>query len=310
MNSKILTIGIIVLLIAVGAVYFMSKNSTSPAATEYCSQDGTLSNTQAIQSHRSYCIKSNIATTHLMPNEPVSFQFSIVDDQGNTLKDFQMTHDMLLHLIVIRKDLANFQHLHPELDASTGTFTLSNLTFPTSGSYRLYADFTPKGAMMGPDGIPLGVTLIQDASVIGNYTAQALKLDPTTKTFDGYNVTLTADPKVLVAGTDMLSFTIKKDGKSVTDLQHYLAALGHSVIIREGTLDYIHAHAVQAPTDVQNGTIDFHVEFPSEGTYKVFTQFKHQDKVVTTDFVVSVTGGAPRTPPMQTEMKIMDHSMH
>ena len=307
MNPNVLhgLVGLVALLVVGSGMYFFAGSQKSASQSgKYCN-DGALSGAKPIQSHRSYCLKYTFATQHLMPNEPVSYQFSIVDDEGNTVKDFQVAHDMLLHLIVVRKDLANFQHLHPNFDASTGTFTLSRRTFPTAGEYRIYADFVPTGAQMDADGIPLNVVLTQDVTVMGNYTPQMLKRDQATKTFDGYTVTLIASPKSLAVGTmDMLSFTIKKNGKPITDLQPYLAALGHSVIIREGTLDYIHAHAVQTPTATQNGTVDFHVEFPYGGTYKVFTQLKHQDKVVTTDFVVSVARDEPQ--PMQQ----MDHAMH
>lgn len=128
---------------------------------------------------------------------------------------------------------------------------------------------------------------------MGNYSPQRLLVDDTTKLFDGYAVTLTTDPKTLSAGTmAMLSFAISKDGTSVADPQPYLAALGHSVIIREGSLDYIHAHAIETPTIEQNGTINFHTEFPRSGLYKVFTQFKHQDRVITADFSISVAEAA------------------
>ena len=314
-NTLIALVGLIVLGSGVYALTAQKKVTPTASGIEYCGSDGTLVASMPIQSHRSYCIKSDIATVPLTPNQPIALKFSIIDDQGNTLKDLQVMHDMLLHLIVVRKDLATFQHLHPEFDASTGVFTLFDLTFGSAGDYRIYADFTPASAQMGPDGIPLNVVLTQDVSVLGQYAPQALTPSATTKTFDGYTVTLKTDPATLTGGEmPMFSFTIKKDGKLVTDLEQYLAALGHSVIIRESTLDYIHAHAIQQPRDKQNGTIDFHVELSSGGNYKVFTQFQHDGKVITTDFVVPVTGGTAVTtqPSAPTQMSTQgtDHSMH
>jgi hypothetical protein len=312
MFKNILIIGIVLLALAGAAMYIFPKKPSNIAANSslYCSPNGTLTNTKPIQSHRSYCIKSDLATMPLAPNTPVPFTFSIIDDQGNTLKDFEIAHDMLLHLIVVRKDLANFQHLHPNFNATSGAFILSDLTFPTAGEYRIYADFLPKGMQMGPDGMPLNVVATQDTTVTGTYTPQALVPTPFTKTFDAYTVTLKTDPVKPVAGSmAVFSFTVRKDGKLVTDLQPYLAALGHSVVLREGTLDYIHAHALQQPTDKQVGTVDFHIDLSQGGNYKVFTQFKHQDKVITTDFVVTVAGGSSQASPAQNTQN-MDHSMH
>lgn len=272
---------LIVAAIVGGVLLFLNKKTTSPS----------------IQSHRSYSIKSLSDTSLLKPNTSTSFAFSIVDDQGNTVKDFRIAHDMLLHLIIVRKDLMEFQHLHPELNTSTGTFTLSDLTFPSAGEYRIYADFIPTSAQIGTDGIPLNVVLNEDIKVEGNYTPQSLSIGTMTKTFEGYDITLSTDPTSLsTSSTGMLSFTIKKDGRLVTDLEPYLAALGHSVVIRENTLDYIHAHAIQEPSAIQTGIIDFHTDFPSGGKYKVFTQFKHNEKVITSDFVISVEDSVSTKP--------------
>ena len=293
MNRNII-FGTVAVVIIAGGLLLYGKNSSMPVTmgtAVYCSSDGTLINTQPIQSHRSYCLKSNTDSLSLEPNTPVSYSFSIIDDQGNVLKDFQAEHEKLLHLIVVRKDLNQFQHVHPELDQTTGQFTLSNLTFPTSGDYRIFADFTPVGAQMGPDDMPLNVVLSEDVKVAGSYTPQPLGSTDRTKVVDGYTITLSSNPKAVAAGMDMLSFAISKDGKPVTDLQDYLGALGHSVILKENTLDYIHTHALETPTATQNGTITFHVEFPSAGNYKAFVQFQDQGKVVTADFVIPVAQG-------------------
>jgi hypothetical protein len=295
MKNKTLIISIIGAIVIVGGAWLYSKNTSAPIATNagvYCSQDGTLSATETIQSHRSYCIKSNATTLSLQTNTPVTYSLSIIDDQGNVLKDLQTEHEKLLHLIVVRKDLNQFQHLHPDFNQATGQFTLSNLTFPTAGDYRIFADYTPIGAQIGSDGMPLNVVSHEDVTVAGSYTPQPLGSTNTTQNIDGYVVTLTSTPKTIVSGTDVLAFAITKNGKPVTDLQDYLGALGHGVILKDGTLDYIHTHALETSTATQNGTITFHVEFPSAGNYKAFVQFQDQGKVTTADFVILVAQGS------------------
>ena len=48
-----------------------------------------------------------------------------------------------MHLIVVRRDLTGFQHLHPTM-TSTGTWNVG-LTLPAAGSYRVFADFKRNG---------------------------------------------------------------------------------------------------------------------------------------------------------------------
>ena len=40
--------------------------------------------------------------------------FRIVDEAGETVTDFDTEHERRMHLIVVRRDLSGFQHVHPE----------------------------------------------------------------------------------------------------------------------------------------------------------------------------------------------------
>lgn len=79
-------------------------------------------------------------------------------------------------------------------------------------------------------------------------------------------------------------------------------------MLREGTLDFIHAHPMQDAKKPQTGEVDFMVDFPEAGRYKVFTQFQRDGEVFTTDFVVSVAQGA-NSGSMNESVPGMDHSM-
>ena len=59
------------------------------------------------------------------------------------VRDFDVTHERRMHLIVVRRDLTGFQHLHPEQDADGRWST--PVTLPEAGSYRVLADFTRDG---------------------------------------------------------------------------------------------------------------------------------------------------------------------
>ena len=293
MKNKFTVIGIILLIAVVGIIIFTTKgNLLNPAVTGgnvYCS-DGKLADAMPIQSHRSYCVKSYANGRNYSVNNPNEYSFSVIDNQGNTLKDFKITHTKVMHVIVARKDLANFQHIHPDFNKITGVFTLRDLTFSQDGLYRIFADFAPMGGQKDKKGMPLPVTLSEDISVgnIVNYSPQPIGSEEKNKVFDNYQVGLSISKPLVNAEESMLTFNITQNGNPITDLQEYLGALGHSVILREGTLDFIHAHPLEDSNKLQNGKVSFMVSFPVEGKYKVFTQFQKERKVFTTDFVVSV----------------------
>ena len=304
-NIKIVLGFIALLVVAVGLSAKNAGPKSSGVANAYCSSDGTLTDTMPIQSHRSYCIKRTVGASFAV-NTPAAYSFSIVDDQGKTLRDFEVDHTKLLHLIVVRKDLGYFQHVHPDFDSSTGIFTLRDLTFPADGPYRIFADFTPLGAQMGSQGMSLSVTSFEDV-LVGNgasYVAQPIGAEETTKSFDGLQVTMGTGTLPQSGTESMVTFTLSQNGKPVTVLEPYLGALGHAVVLREGSLDFIHAHPVEEMTAQQNGKISFMVDFPEAGNYKLFTQFKLGGKVITTNFVLRVTQG------LNTSMPGMNHLMH
>ena len=68
------------------------------------------------------------------------FTFHIQGPDGQPVTKFQIVHDKPLHLIVVRRNLSGYQHLHPAL-AADGTWTVA-LSLPPPGPYRAYADFT------------------------------------------------------------------------------------------------------------------------------------------------------------------------
>ena len=290
-----ITLGIVGVVIVAGIALFAFSVSDTPQVANngdrYCSTDGTLTDTMPIQSHRSYCIKSNADSVSFTPNTPSFFTYSIIDDRGNTLKELDTVHEKVMHFIVVREDLANFQHVHPEFNPATGEFTLADFTLPNDGEYRLFADFTPAASQMGPDGDKLPVTIHQDVKVgnLANYKPQPIGTTEKSKTFDGYQVTLIPNSASLVSGSDIgFDFEIKKDGKPVTNLEKYLGALGHTVVLRESNLQFIHAHALQKPTDPQTGKVNFVITFPEAGNYKLFSQFQHEGKIITSNFVANV----------------------
>ena len=79
--------------------------------------------------------------------QPTTLKLMIHDAGGGMVKDFDVAHEAKVHLIVVRDGLDTFAHLHPAVDAA-GNVT-ATYTFPTGGTYRLYADHQPTGGRPG-----------------------------------------------------------------------------------------------------------------------------------------------------------------
>jgi hypothetical protein len=218
-----------------------------------------------------YTLSLDRSVTESGPEVPVAFTISGPD--GAALIDYDVMHTEELHLIVVRRDLTDFQHVHPTRNASGTWSTALDLTRP--GPYRLFADFTPAGG----ENITLGAEL----TVPGDYRPQPLSTPNVTSRVDGYDVTLAG---AVTAGTNStVSLTIEQDGREVTDLEPYLGAYGHLVALRADDLAYLHVHPEDGPP---GPTVDFTVSAPTAGTYALYLDFQHGGVVHTAEFTVEV----------------------
>lgn len=222
-----------------------------------------------------------------------SFQFTVTGPDGRPVTAYEVTHEKDLHLIVVRRDLSGFHHVHPTRDAA-GTWSIP-FTFEAAGTWRVFADFEPSG-------LGRTITLGTDIDVPGRYAPIPLPAASSVSSLDGYDVTLAGKP---VAGRESeLTFTVNRGGKPVDDLQPYLGAFGHLVSLRSGDLAYLHTHPGETAKAGGKGgpEVSFSTTFPTAGTYRLFLDFQHQGAVHTAEFTVTVgaSGQQPVAPPPAT----------
>ena len=98
-------------------------------------------------------------------------------------------------------------------------------------------------------------------------------------------------------------------GRPITDLQTYLGAFGHTLIMSEDMVDYVHSHPLDilAKPDDDGGPPQFTIApgadleklrggpdvtfeglMPKPGRYRAWTQFRRNDKIHTVTFTFNV----------------------
>jgi Heavy metal binding domain len=254
---------------------------------------------------------------------PARLRFEIFHPvTGAGVREFAVVHDRPYHLFVVSQDFTHFDHVHPEQGAD-GSFSI-DLTLPRPGYYRLYSDFLPVGG--GPQVIARSLVT---ARFDGDIVSSLAQLEPDrslSKTVDRTLVELRIDPGELEAGRIVpLRFHLS-DATSqapVTDLERYLGAWGHALVLSEDGIEYIHAHpAEQLPdleTTLKGGAtpdgatpggatpggatpsrggpdITFEALFPKAGRYRIWLQFQREGRTSTASFTVAVRRVAERSP--------------
>jgi hypothetical protein len=188
-------------------------------------------------------------------------RFRILDAQGRPVRSFDEAHEKRMHLIVVRRDLEHFQHLHPEMSAD-GTWT-ADVDVRDGGTYRVFADFTRDGRQR---------TLGADVHVPGGFTPRRVPAAASTAEDDrGLEVRLRRDG-------GRVAFDVLRDGRTVNaELEPYLGAKGHLVTLRAGDLAYLHTHP-------DGDRLAFETELPTAGRYRMWVQFQLDGQVHTAAF--------------------------
>lgn len=241
----------------------------------------------------------------IQAGKPVQMTIVLKDSEGQVVKDLEIVHEKVLHLLAVSEDLSWFSHQHPSR-RDDGSFVQS-MTFPSGGKHRLYFDFTPKG-------LPQQVVWAEVTSGGALKPAVPLSVDADLpKSVDGFTITFQSQEVIKVGDPLQLSFTINKDNMPVTSLQAYLGALGHLVIISQDGTQFVHAHPQEGnsgghdqhaghakPVTIaspQTGgpRVNFEAHFKTPGIYKAWGQFNvgtvQKEQILTVPFTFTVAKG-------------------
>jgi Cu+-exporting ATPase len=222
---------------------------------------------------------------------PTRVLATVVDaESGQPVEDLTRGHEAWMHLIATRADLGTFAHVHPQPTGRPGQLAVE-VTFPTAGRYVVNTEFRRQGEMGD-------VHSRQVVTVAGTAPApETLTARPRSVVVDGVRVELAGDAEAGGRSDLDLTLTDARTGRPVDDLQPYLAAAAHVVVMRAdgGTFAHEHAEVTDAdgrpvfalPGQAFGPELDLHAEFPTAGTYRLWAQFRLADgRVVTAPFTV------------------------
>ena len=258
---------------------------------------------------RDYAMQFSTEPRVVEAGERATLRFAIHHPgSGELVRDFAMVHDRRYHLFVISQDMAHFEHIHPEQDPD-GSWTI-DVTLPLAGYYKVLSDFVPSGGTAQFIARPL-VTRGHDGDLAGD-SARLVPDTDFTRTVGDLTATLTLDPPTFVAGLyGHLNFFLRDaaTGEPATDLQAYLGAFGHTLILNEDMSEYVHSHPIDLSTgfDDEAGPmlfmlpmgvdpetlsggpeVTFDALMPAAGRYRAFTQFRRNDEIRTFAFTFEV----------------------
>ncbi|BCB77504.1 hypothetical protein GCM10022251_69520 [Phytohabitans flavus] len=208
----------------------------------------------------------------------VDYTFRIVGADKQAATRFAVVHDKPLHMIVVGRDLSGYQHLHPTM-APDGTWSVP-LKLARAGGYRVYADFSVTAA----DGTQVPLVLGVDHQVPGAHTPAALPPVAAQATAGPFAVSMEGTPTVGV--TAPMLFRVSRTGApGPAQLERYLGAFGHLVVVREGDLGYVHVHPEMELVD---GAVKFWLTAPSAGRYRAFFDFQVGGQVHTAEYTIEI----------------------
>jgi len=239
----------------------------------------------------------DITPSPLQPKagERVRLSFTVTHPQtGARVRDYVVNHEKLFHLFIVSEDMNEYQHIHPEL-GTDGQFKVET-TLPRAGLYKLHSDFFPAGGTLqvlhreiatagyqAPRAHAAPAALVADASF--------------TKTIDGTKIKLAWDRELKAGEFIRLKYllTDARTGEPVKDLEPYLGAWGHTLILDADQSEYLHSHPTEtlpegvARASLRGGPeVEFGAMFPEAGLYRIWTQFQRGGRVSTVSFTVRV----------------------
>ncbi|MCC7367253.1 MAG: copper-translocating P-type ATPase [Chloroflexi bacterium] len=261
----------------------------------------------------------------IMAGQPVQIGYQFLDQgTGQPVSDIVDSHERPVHLIAVSRDLREFQHVHPAPTGAAGQYGLA-VTFPAAGDYLLFGEAVRTGGPQVVDRREVRVgTASGAAPASAGQPAATLAEDLSPKTFGAIRLSLSGTERIRAGQETTLTLRAENrtTGRPIQNLQPYLGAPAHAVVLSADGSQFTHAHGELPSSDGTSAAADGHAAadshttgaadshaatshapatsgfgpeiavhhtFPAPGLYKLWAQLKNADgEVMTADFVVRV----------------------
>ncbi len=197
-------------------------------------------------------------------------KFIIKDSMtGESVSDLEIMHEKIMHVVLVRKDLKYFDHIHP-IQIQEGVFSVP-YSFYAPGEYRIWIDFTVDGMQHIVD---------FDTTVSGtSETAQPDRVG-------NLNIEMKLSEKIEMGKSIKLDFIITdSSNKPVLITEEFLAANAHMIVVDESLDEFGHAHDENFDKD---NVISFGYSFKTSSLHKLWIQFSVNGKTIIKEFEVKV----------------------
>ena len=234
---------------------------------------------------------------NINPLDTATLEFGFKNIEGKPMQ-LEVEHEKLIHVILINDDFTIFSHIHPEDSKlttndieSNGLFAI-NYTFAKSGKYLVGINFAASSK-------DYSKTFYID--VAGIKKENINKDLSTRKIFGNYSVNLSYS-KITAGKPAALRYYFEKDNKPLKAMEPYLGAAMHVIAVKDDLTNFMHTHAMTGMDGMRDmpmnmdmkvpltfgPNLEVDAEFPEKGVYHIFGEFKHNNKVVLTHFMIEV----------------------
>lgn len=186
---------------------------------------------------------------------------------GEMVSDLDIVHDKIMHVVLVRKDLKYFDHIHPQ--QIDGKFIVP-YSFYSPGDYRIWIDFTVDGMQYIID-FDTSVKDVKEVSEPDKLDKLNVEMDLEKEKFsDNYEI----------------EFTITDSNNNPVHItEKFLAANAHMIVVDEILDEFGHAHDENFDKD---NVLSFEYKFKNKGIHKMWVQFSVNENVIIKEFEVEV----------------------
>jgi YtkA-like len=201
------------------------------------------------------------------------------------VEEFDLAHEKVMHLFLVRQDLGVFAHEHPT-PSGPGAFRI-RYVFPSAGTYRVFADVAPRNA---GSQILTGEVKVAGPPPEPFNARAAFAADPGTKRMvGGITIEWSVPRPVPLKKTFVVEARLRRSDGGPLVLDPWLGSFGHLMMIHVDGQTFVHCHPDEREPIMARGTaitIPFLARFPKPGLYRGWGQFQHGGRLLTTDFLV------------------------